>query len=277
MPVREKRFPLGASVTLDDLAADPYPTFAALRRAEPVTWLASLGSWVVTSRRIGLEVARNSETFTVDDRRMSVKVVFGDNMLTTDGAEQQRHRSPFAQPFRLAPVREQFNGFIEEKVDELLDAVACQRTAELRSRLAGPIAVGTVTHALGLPLADVGHVLEWYDAFAEGMTDAATGSAPSDRSRNAFREFAAAVEQALATAAPGSSLLGTAAQSSLERVDVISNAALIMFGGIETTESLVLNALWLLLTNPEQLALCGQGRSYCKTRSMKRRVRRRLW
>jgi cytochrome P450 len=35
----------------------------------------------------------------------------------------------------------------------------------------------------------------------------------------------------------------------------VSNAAVLLFGGIETTEGMIANALWHLLTNPDQLAL----------------------
>jgi cytochrome P450 len=255
---REEQFPLGALLTVDELAGDPYPLFERLRREEPVTWAPALDSWVVTSRRTGLAVARDSEMFTVDDPRMSVKAVLGENMLTTDGAVQQRHRTPFAQPFRLAPVREQLGGFVDRTIALLLDAVADEARTELRSTVAAPLAVRTVTQALGLPLADVSHVLEWYEAFADGMTHAATGSQPPERSRLAFAHFAAAVEQALSGIDAGGSLLAAAARpraSSLARADVIANAALIMFGGIETTESLILNAVWLLLTHPGQLEL----------------------
>lgn len=36
--------------------------------------------------------------------------------------------------------------------------------------------------------------------------------------------------------------------------EVVSNAAVIMFGGIETTEAMLLNALWFLLRAPDELA-----------------------
>jgi cytochrome P450 len=82
-------------VHVAELEDDPYPLFARLREEAPVAWLPELGSWVVTSRAPALEVARDPELFTVDDRRMSVRAVLGANMLTTDRPEQTRHREPF--------------------------------------------------------------------------------------------------------------------------------------------------------------------------------------
>jgi hypothetical protein len=36
-------FPIGATVTLDQLADDPYPIFHRLRATEPVTWAPAIG------------------------------------------------------------------------------------------------------------------------------------------------------------------------------------------------------------------------------------------
>jgi cytochrome P450 len=204
---------------------------------EPVEWDAALGSWVVTSRELALEVTRDPDLFTVEDARMSVRAVLGANMLTTDRPEQTRHREPFAQAFRREQVREEFTGFVEATVADLLASF----TGDLRAGYAGPLAVLTVMHALGLD-GDTRTVLGWYEAFAEGMTEAALGREPPTRTREAFAAFRAAVEPRLDG-------------YNLDAGERVSNAALIMFGGIETTESLILNALWLLLTHRDQLAV----------------------
>ncbi len=47
--------------------------------------------------------------------------------------------------------------------------------------------------------------------------------------------------------------IGDLTGGSLTGDEAISNAAVIMFGGIETTEGLILNALWYLLSNPDAL------------------------
>jgi cytochrome P450 len=51
------------------------------------------------------------------------------------------------------------------------------------------------------------------------------------------------------------SLVGDAAGDAggLSRAEVVSNAAVLMFGGIETTEGMIANALLHLLTNPPEL------------------------
>jgi cytochrome P450 len=205
---------------------------------EPITWNAGIRSWMVTTRELALEVTRDPELFTVDDPRMSVRAVLGVNMLTTDRPEQTRHRDPFAPAFRRERVREEFTARIEETVAELLASLL----DDLRAGYAGPLAVRTVMTALGLEASDPATVLGWYAAFAEGMTEAALGREPPPHTRDAFAAFRETVEPHLTG-------------GGLSRDELVSNAALIMFGGIETTESVILNALWLLLTHRDQLGL----------------------
>ena len=51
-------FPVGASVTLEDLELDPHPVLARLREYEPVSWVPVLDAWVVTPHSLALEVMR---------------------------------------------------------------------------------------------------------------------------------------------------------------------------------------------------------------------------
>src|SRR5881227_669840 len=91
---------LGAAVTLDQLDRDPHPVLARLREHEPVSWLPSLDGWLVTRHDLALAAMRDSRSFTVDDPRFSTAQVIGPSMLSLDGDEHARHRTPFVGPFR---------------------------------------------------------------------------------------------------------------------------------------------------------------------------------
>jgi cytochrome P450 len=110
-----EKFPIGRSATLSELEEDPHPLLARLRVAEPVSWLAALGGWLVTSYDLAVRVMRDPTNFTVDDPRFSTSRVVGPSMLSLDGADHTRHREPFAHPFRPARVRDRFAGFVEER------------------------------------------------------------------------------------------------------------------------------------------------------------------
>jgi len=256
--MRAAAFPLGAAVTLAQLEQDPHPVLARLREHEPVSWLPVLGGWLVTRRDLALQAMRDPGTFTVDDPRFSTGQVIGPSMLTLDGPAHKRHRDPFARPFRLDAVRERFTAPVERETDRLIDAVAPIGAAELRRQLAGPLAAAAVTHALGLEDAGVAEVLAWYDAIVASVTEITAGRPATEAGRRGFEQLRAAIEPALGRA-PDSSLVAAAASDAggLERGEVVSNAAVLLFGGIETTEGMIANAIAHLLSHPDQLAAVG--------------------
>ena len=256
------RFPIGATATLDELEEDPHPLHARLREREPVSWLPVLDGWLVTRRDLALQVMRDAETFTVDDPRFSTGQVVGQSMLTRDGDEHARHRDPFARPFRLDAVRDRFTGLVEEEVDRLIDVFAADGRAELRRGLAGPLAVVVTAHALGLVETDTTRVLGWYDAIVAAVTGVTAGEPVSEEGREGFAALRASMEPALASD-PETSLVAAAAGEAggLSHDEVVSNAAVLLFGGIETTEGMIANAVWHLLSAPAELALVLDHRS----------------
>ena len=248
-------FPEGAAATLAALETDPHPVLARLRAREPVSWVPALDGWLVTRRDLAMQVMRDPATFTVDDPRFSTGQVVGPSMLTLDGAEHRRHRAPFAGPFRLDAVRERFTEPVLAETDRLIDAIAPAGAAELRRELAGPLATAVVTLALGLEETGTADVLGWYDAIVASVTEITAGGAPTEAGMRGFEALRAAMEPAMART-PESSLVAAAAGAAggLEPGQVVSNAAVLLFGGIETTEGMIANAVLHLLTHPQQLA-----------------------
>jgi cytochrome P450 len=259
--MRAADYPLGAAVTLAQLEHDPHPVLARLREREPVSWLHALDGWLVTRRDLALSVMRDPDRFTVEDPRFSTGQMVGPSMLTLDGDAHTRHRRPFARPFRLDAVRERFTASVAAETDRLIDAIAPRGATELRRQLAGPLAAAVVTQALGLQDAGTAEVLGWYDAIVASVTEITAGRAPTEAGRRGFEELRAAIEPALERA-PETSLVAAAASDAggLARGEVVANAAVLLFGGIETTEGMIANAIAHLLSNPEQLAVVGAER-----------------
>ncbi len=190
---------------------------------------------------------RDAATFTVDDPRFSTARVIGPMMLSVEGDEHDRHRAPFAAPFRLKPVRERFGGLVLAEVDALIDGLS--PGADLRRAFAGPLAATVVLHALGLDRLDRAAVLGWYERIVASTSGIAAGSEPTPEGAAAFGELA----EAIAGSLDGESLVAAAAHGGLSRDEVVSNAAVLMFGGIETTEGMIANALFHLLAHPAEL------------------------
>jgi cytochrome P450 len=261
-------YPLGAAVRLADLEGDLHPVLARLRAAEPVSWLPVLNGWLVTRRDLAMRVMRDSVTFTVDDPRFSTAQVVGPSMLSLDGAAHDRHRRPFTAPFSMADVHAQLAGFVTAEAGRLVTAIRPAGAGELRRSLAGPLAVAVVARVLGLGGVDPGTILGWYDAIVGAVSQLSADAAAAEgvgpvAGAAAFGQLSDSLREVI-RAADGTSLLGGVARAGepgapgpggLTRSEVVSNAAVLMFGGIETTEGMITNALWHLLSHPDQLRL----------------------
>ena len=237
-PMRPERIPLGAAATIGALEGDPHALLARLREREPVSWVPAIGGWLVTRRDLALAAMRDASAFTVQDPRFTTAQVVGPSMLSLDGPEHDRHRAPFVAPLRLGAVRERLADAVREEAAVLLDALEPAGEAELRRGFAGPLAAAAVTRALGLTHADVGAVLGHYDAIVGAVNDLSAGRPARPEAAEAMRALADALR------AGGGGFTGE-----LEEAEYISNAAVMLFGGIETTEGMIANAVVHLLAH----------------------------
>ena len=221
-----------------------------------MTWLAVLGSWLVTRYDLAVRVLRDPATFTVDDPRFSTSRVIGRSMLSLDGADHIRHREPFASRFHPARVPDRFTGFVETKTDRLISVIQPAGGAELRGQFAGPLAVAVVAEALGLHDVDADAALAWYRSIVAAVSDVTAGRPVTPAGKEAFGQLRAALLRAMANSDERSVLVEAARTSQgLSHDEVVSNAAVLMFGGIDTTEGMILNVVRHLLSNAETLAI----------------------
>jgi cytochrome P450 len=246
-------FPLGAAVELEQLDLDPHPVLARLRQHEPVSWLPALDGWLVARHDLAVEVMLDTDTFTVDDPRFSTGQVVGASMLSLDGVEHARHRGPFVAPFRITAVRQRFAGVADARSRELIAALEPAGGGELRRSFAGPVAASIVARALGLEDGEVESVLSWYDAIVASVTRISAGGDPTAEGERAFALLRERLEPVINDATRVSLLASAAAGSQLSSQQIVSNAAVLLFGGIETTEGMIANAVLHLLARPETL------------------------
>jgi cytochrome P450 len=207
-----------------------------------------LDGFVVTGREAAVSVLRDPATFTVDDPRFSTAQVVGPSMLSVDGPEHTRHRDPFAGSYKPHDVASRFGTFVAEQVDRRLAPLVERghtRRADLRTELAAPLAASVVAEALGLGGGDdavVARLVGWYRAIVASVSSISAGSSLTAAGAEAMVELGEHLRAHLNWA------------GALTPDELVSNAAVIMFGGIETTEGMILNALWYLLTIPRVLA-----------------------
>ncbi len=279
MPDRRKRFPLGAGVTIERLADDPYPLFHELREAEPVTWVPQLGMWMLTRRDDIVRVLTDWERFTTDSPASTIRDIFGAHMLTTDGEAQIRYKRRFIGPFRRGRLEENLLATVSAVLDELMDGLKREapdaqgrRGADLRARVARPLSVRSICRVLGLPEEDGGTLLAWYDHFAAALENFAGDPAVRARGKAAASEFTEYVTPFLrgAREVPQGSMIAALRSEGdpyrqgrpgkrerpgwgdpLSEAEMVANLLVVLFGGIETTESMIGSAFWAALSHPE--------------------------
>ena len=244
-----RTFELGAGVTRQTLEADLHGVLRRLREHEPVSWIPALHGWMVTRRDLAIECLRDPDRFTVDDPRFSTGQVLGPSMLSLDGTEHLRHRDPFADSLRMGRVREHFTEIVDSEARRLVESIAPAGTADLRRELAGPLAVAVVAAALDMTDVDPVMMRAWYDdivAAVSAASDGVTGvSAPA-----AVELLERRVRQTI----DEGGLLADARRT-LSEAEVVSNTAVMLFGGVETSEGATANAFTHLLSHPDQLDL----------------------
>ncbi|MCU1395567.1 MAG: cytochrome [Ilumatobacteraceae bacterium] len=244
-------------VTIAELTGGHHDALARLRAQAPIAWAPAIGAWVVTTREAASAVMRDAVTFTVDDPRFSTARVVGPSMLSLDGEAHARHRDPFAAAYRPAVVVERYGAVIVEVARTLVVDFEPRGEAELRRDLAGPLAVAVVALSLGLDDVDPHRLLGWYDRIVAAVEAVSVGEPIAANATDAYARLRDALISAVHR--PGSVLLEASAV--LDADELASNAAVFLFGGIETSEGMTANVLAHLLTNPDQLALVRADRS----------------
>jgi cytochrome P450 len=264
---RRERFPAGAEIEFPDL--EEHGRVAALdrlREAEPVSWVPALGGWLVTSYPLGRNVLARTGDFTVWAEPNLVRASLGVMMLTTDPPNHERQRQPFDEPFRMRSVRERFEERVSVRVERLLDELAPRGSCELAVEFAAPFAIGVAGDILGLSLDDVPKIQGFYEAFAGAMTY--DGDPEPQRRADAAREALNQIllgELARVRERPDGSITSAVVNDPTTQLAddaVVAQLRVILFGAIETVESMVVNAVLLLLQHPDQLEVVRADPSF---------------
>jgi cytochrome P450 len=258
VPEKLEKFPLGAGLRLADL--ERYDNAALLRRLreeEPLTWFAEQGAWLVTSKQLFDEVMMDPARFVVDVPGNPQAVVLGRMMLAVDEPHHSRHRAPFAMPFRYGQVTARFGELIAERVDALLRRFDGDGSCELASAFANPFAVSAASDVLGLGLEHLDEVHDIYGAFAEGMVgyqDRAAVARAREASNRLDDFLMPAIERLRARGDQSmlAAVLKSGEGSFRDDEELLANLRVILFGAIETVESMILNTTWALCKHPEE-------------------------
>lgn len=244
---------------------DPYPTFAELRRREPVlhqlTLDASTEGWFI-SRYADVEAALRDDRRLVRDPALAgvsfptspLDHLLNNHMLTRDGEDHRRLRSLVQQAFtpkRVAALRPR----VQALADGLLDGLVARGGMDLVSDFAFPLPTAVILEMLGVPAADRDRFRAWSDALITPMLDEVT----AERAMTLLTQFTDYLAELFEArrARPGDDLLSAllAAEESgdkLSQSELFSTMVLLIVAGHETTVNLIANSVLALDRNPGQ-------------------------
>lgn len=255
--INTKTFPIGSRVTLEELGRNPDPIYRRLQSQEPVSWIDETQMWFITRREDVLTILADPETFTVKSPHSPIQDTFGTTMITVDGPEQYRLRQPFMPPFLPRALRRSVPAMVERITNRLIDTFIEAGEVDLAWEFSDKLSLYTVTSVLGLPVEDFACFRGWYDDFAVALGNFLGNTEIRKRGHTAFSGFSAFVASHLERLAsePDDSILSVMLNDTahdLSEAEIISAAALIIFGGLETTAAMFSNTIWALLNHPNQ-------------------------
>jgi cytochrome P450 len=269
--------PSPAAIRFDPLdpeqRANPYPTYALLRREQPVYHSAALDLWVVTRYDDVLAVLKDDETFSSRNALRSaphepppeVRAVLAEGwpdmpiIVDSDPPLHTRIRRPITKAFTPRRVAE-LEPRIAALAGELVDGFAADGEADLVERFAWPLPLRVMGELIGVPAGDLPWLHErsrdWLGLYQ------ATGSLEEriERARGyvAFqRYFVEFMEQR--ARAPRDDLTSALIAAAAEEDEPLSLAELagvpldLLVAGHVTVTRAIGSALVLLLDHPDAL------------------------
>ena len=235
-----------ASLSFQELATDPHGFLASLRADAPVAWLEDVGGWLITSHHLSVRVLTHPEIFTVDDERFSTQRVVGPSMLSLDGSNHGRHRSAFSPEFRRGHIHETLAQSVDDLVESLVSEIGPYGEADLRATVAAPIAAELMRRTLGLGSVSVHKLNVWNEALIAAIDEVTEGGEVPAYGIAAFNSLTGAVSDAVAVQA-----LSVGGHGRLSLEEIAANVAVLLIGGIVTSDGAMSIAFRHLLDRPE--------------------------
>lgn len=251
--------PVFDDVTLPQMMADPYPTYARLREEAPVAWLAPARIHLVTRYDDIVRIELDHETFpALDTRSLQIRAM-GHSLMRRDGAEHARQRRALMPTFAGKTVNAHWGPIFEAIADEMIDALADRGRADLFDDFAAPYASRCLAQILGLPDLAWQTLCDW----SQSMMDA-TGNYGDDpeiwaKGRAAYDGVNDAIDARLdhLRKNPDPSAIASMlhARDPLDLEEIRANTKVIIGGGLNEPRDAILSAVLGLLSNPDQLAM----------------------
>ena len=259
---------LGVTVTLDQLEEDPYPVYARLRDAEPVSWVPAVQLWLVTRYDDVRFVDLTPDVFTARTTPSTLNRTMGVNMLGSEGPDQQRIRRITEGPFRPHDVEDRMHGSIPELAHELIDGFVDRGEVDLFTAFCDPMSVRSLRSLLGLDAIPWEDLLAWNQGMMPGLANFEGDPAKQAPADAASAQLGAAIERVLDRLQnePDGSVVSWMLHHDgdgdrMTRDEIVANTKLMLSGGLQEPRDLIALVVWALASHPDQREQVREDRS----------------
>lgn len=255
--------------------ACPHAYYKKLRDEAPVHRDPNTGFYMVSRYDLVMEVIRHPEIYSSrfaaaleggHEPGEKVKAIMAegwepvDTMLTQDPPEQRRYRKLVDDAFSPRRVKA-MQPYVETLANELVDQFADRGRCEFVSEFCVPLPLTIIADQLGIPRGDMATFKQWTNAFVIRLSGMATPEQEEQAARDIvdFQQYFAGRLEAYRRE-PADNIISDIANASvsgerpLDTKESLSILQQVLVAGNETTTSALAEGMYLLLTNPDQLA-----------------------
>jgi cytochrome P450 len=256
----------------DSAPADVYGLYEQLREHDPVHWSDTTGTFVLSRHEDVAWALADTALFSSDamrgvllgeatgtgEERLPREAAQG-ALVSVDPPEHSELRRIVNRGF--TPKRMQaWTDHMDEVVAELMAAAEPGAPFDIVAGLAAPLPVRMICELVGADPAEAASFRRWADAMTRVMSGSLRGSGLGEDEMLAMLQLADDLGRRIDARqeAPQDDLLTALVMAQGEEVltrgEAVGFAALLLFAGTETTTNLIGNAVYALLTHPEELA-----------------------
>ena len=251
-----------ASVSVEELEADPYPVYARLRAEAPAAWVPSVGLWLVTRASDVEYVTTHPDLFSarVDGSPLD-RSFGGPTILTVDGDQHLDLRRSLDAAYKPRVVATYIDDLVTPIAQAALDALLArpERRADLMTAYFEPISVLSLGSVLGLGHLSAETLQGWFHGLAMGAinfeNDPDKQRINDETAERIDHELRPLMEQ-LQRNPDGSTIASMLTVGRMRTIEeVLPSLKVIILGGMQEPGHGAGSCLYGLLRAPDQLAL----------------------
>jgi cytochrome P450 len=250
---------------------DPYSYFREMQRETPIYWNAKYRAWFVTrfddvtqafrdprfsADRIAAFSANNANQ---DKAFANVLHVLADWLVFKDPPDHTRLRRLLQSSFTMKEV-ESWRPRIQAIVDELIDDLDLEHPIDLVRDIAYPLPAIVIAEMLGVPAEDLDLFKKWSDQITALVFGALDQPDRREQAIAGMSELTSYLDELIQRhrQVGSDNLMGSLIDArdendALTNDEVLSTCVLLLFGGHETTTSLIGSGMLALLDHPGEL------------------------